>query len=70
MYSPVQILNAKNAILGLKRLVCKGLKWSEEALEDPKHIINVKSAVLDSSENTTLVHTNQVSRGYIHLYEF
>ena len=30
---------------------------------------NVNSAILDSIENTTLVHTNQMSRKYIHLYK-
>ena len=56
--SPVQILNAKNAILGLKKFDM----WLT-ALEDPQYLSNVNSAILDSIANKTLVHTNQMSRG-------
>ena len=45
-------------------------KRPQESLEDPEYNSNVNSAILDSSENTTLVHTNQMNRVYIHQYKF
>ena len=46
------------------------LNWDKEASEDQKYPSNVNSAILYSSKNITLVHTNEMSRRYIHLYEF
>ena len=35
----------------------QSLKLGLEALQDPKYLSNVNSAIIDSSENTTLAHT-------------
>ena len=45
-------------------------KRPQKSLEDPEYDSNVNSVILDWSENTTLVHTNQMNRGYIHQYRF
>ena len=48
----------------------KNEKFLNKALEDPKFLSNVISAILDLTGNTTSVHTNQMSRVYIHQYQF
>ena len=67
LYSPVRILDAKNSILFIwthKEMTTTSFEWGQEALEDHKYLSNVNSAMLDSSENKTLLHTNHEQRIY------